>query len=175
MAQKKPKLPKFVGELAKPLDSHVVFPPGEEHYAEYSEKHFAELDRLRLRKIPLLARFLGIKFEHLDLSKTDDLASFYHCLAMNLAILICPGFRPRKPGKTPREIVRWLLMAIEKGKASGMYKSDLDGCTDFLKKHEPELARPLNRTVIQKRARTLRNLVAQDRACLKRAHAKKLH
>lgn len=175
MPRKVSKIPKFTGELAKPIDTRIVFPANKQYWDEYIKKKLDALDKERLRKIPLLAKFLGIKFDHLDLNKWEDLAAFYGCLAMNLAILVCPGFQHKQPSKTPREIVRWLLIAIEKGKAMGVYKSDLDGCVDFLKQHEPELVRPGNRTALQKRARTLRNLVAQDRASLKRAHAKKLH
>jgi hypothetical protein len=175
MARIKPELPKFTGALAKPVSSSVVFPRNQKYWAECQEQSSDELHQQRLKKMPLLATALGIQFDHLDLSKDRDLMAFYGCIAMHLAILVCPGFQEKKRGKVPREIVRWLLVNIEKGKQTGRYRSDLDGCLDFMKDTEPELARPANRVQLQRRAKTLRNLVSQDRASLKRAHRKQLH
>jgi hypothetical protein len=122
-----------------------------------------------------LAKALGIQLDHLDLSKLPHLTAFYECIAMNFAVLVCPGFQEKKHGKYPREIVRWLLVVIEAGKQDGRYRTDLDGCLEFVKTNEQELARPANRAQLLRRAKTLRNLVSQDRASLKRAHREQLH
>jgi hypothetical protein len=175
MARIKPKLPEFTGALAKPVSSSVVFPRDEKYWATCFDEKYDDLQRQRLKKMPLLATALGIKFDHLDLSKDRDLMAFYGCIAMHLAMLVCPGFQEKRRGKVLRETVRWALVEIEKGKQTGRYRTDLDGCLDQLKHLEPELARPANRVQLQRRAKALRNLVSQDRASLKRAHRKQLH
>lgn len=174
MTRKTSKLPKFTGELAAPIETTVVFGANEEYWKKQSDQRSAELHKLRVKKMPALARALGIKFDHLDLNKEADMVSFYGCVAMNLAILVCPGFR-EKERKTSRELVRHALVAIEQAKQLGHIKSDLDGCIAIVRSLEPELAKASNRTRLKQRALTLRNLIAQDRAMLKRAHAKKLH
>jgi hypothetical protein len=173
MPRKASKLPKFTGELAKPVSSDVIVPLDRKHWDEFIRFRSDQIHTARLKKMPLLATCLGISFDHLNLKDGADRAAFFGAIAMNLAILVCPGFKEKSPGKWPREIVRWVLMGIEEGKSIGQCKSDLDGCISFLKQSEPELARPQNRTQLRKRARTLRNLIAADRAELKRAHAKR--
>jgi hypothetical protein len=175
MARIKPKLPKFTGPLAKPVSSNVVHPPGEENWAESIERKYNDLHQQRLKKMPLLATALGIKFDHLDLSKDRDLMAFYGCIAMHLAMLVCPGFQERRPGKYTRTQVRWLRMAIEHGKQLGQIRSDLDGCLGFVKQAEPELAHPGNRAQLLRRAKALRNLLSEDRASVTRAQRKQLH
>jgi hypothetical protein len=175
MARIKPKFPKFTGALAKPVSSSVTFPRNQKYWAECHEQRYDELYQQRMKKMPLLATALGIKFDHLDLSKLPHLTAFYECIAMHLAMLIVPGFQEKRPSKVPREYVRWLLVAIEHGKQTGRYRSDLDGCLEFVKQRDPELARPRNRAQLLKSAKAVRNLVSQDRASLKPAHRKQLH
>jgi hypothetical protein len=175
MPRKKLNLPKFTGALAKPVSSSVVHPRNEKYWAESIDQKYNDLHQQRLKKMPLLATALGIKFDHLDHTKDRDLMAFWGCIAMHLAILICPGFQEKRRGKYPREIVRWALVVIEAGKQEGRYRSDLDGCLHILKANEPELAHAWNREQLQRRAKLLRNLISQDRASLKRAHRKQLH
>jgi hypothetical protein len=168
---------KFEGVLAKPIDTGIIFPLGREDLLpELIDKHTDEVRRQRLAKMPYLAAHLGIQFEHLDLSTDRGALAFYGGIAENLARLLIPGFQQKKSGKWPREIVRALLSRIEYGKAAGTCESDLAGCIDYMKLHEPDLARPGRGTALKKKAKTLRNLVTADRANLKRDHAaKKLH
>jgi hypothetical protein len=167
---------KFAGSLAEPIDTNIVFPLMREGlWPELSERRHAELHRQRVAKMPELAKHLDIKFEHLDLTKHSDLVSLYGCIVENLAVRLIPGFQEKAAGKWPREVAVAILMWIEKGKQAGEYASDLDGCCDYLKKTEPDLARARNRSALEQKAKTVRNLVAKERAELKREHAKKLH
>jgi hypothetical protein len=176
MPRKRTKLPKFTGPLAKPIESALVWPMhDDELFAEYAKAKFVDLHKLRMQKIPLLAAFLGLPFEF-DQNDAAKAVEFYARLATALAILFVPGFREKKYGKMPRPVVRSALIGIEAGKVRGLFNSDLDGCLDFLKNYyEPELARPQNKSRLQRRARTLRNLITRERACLKRAASGKLH
>jgi hypothetical protein len=99
------------------------------------------------------------------------LVSFYGCIVENLAVRLIPGFQEKKRGKWPAEIIVALLVDIEKGKQTGEYDSDLDGCIVYLKSQQPELARPKNRTSLLKSARTLQNGIAAQRAKFIREHA----
>lgn len=110
---------KFAGALAEPIDTGVVFPLGRKDlWQEFSDKHFEELRRQRMAKMPDLARHLGIKFEHLDLSRQADMVSFYGCIAENLARLLVPGFQEKRAGRWPAEIVVRILVEIEKREAT---------------------------------------------------------
>jgi hypothetical protein len=162
----------FTGELARPVASNVIFPEDQKDWAEYSNQRSQQLLEARLKKMPLLAKALRLNFDHLDLKLDAHRVTFYSSIAMQLAILVCPGFQEKRRSKTPPEFVRWLLMRIEKGKTDGQYKSDLDGCLDWLKQTQPELALSRNKTHLNARARTLRNLIAAARAELKRAKGK---
>jgi hypothetical protein len=165
---------KFEGPLATPIDTGIIFPLGRKDlWPEYSDKNFDELCRQRTAKMPYLARHLGIQFEHLDLSSHAGMVSFYGCIVENLAALLIPGFQAKKRGKWPAEIVVRILVAIEKGKQGGEFASDLEGCICVMKLEEPELARPQNKTELVRKAKTLRNRVAKQRAKFKRAHAAK--
>ena len=166
---------KFDGPLATPIDTGFFFPLGlpKDQWQQYIDKHLDELHRRRIAKVPYLARHLGIKFEHLDLSKYPDMVAFYGCIVENIARLLIPGFEENKDGKWPRAIVRRALEEIERGKRLGEYASDLEGCKYMMMLIEPDLARPRNKSQLEQRAKTLRNLVAKQRAGLKRDHAAK--
>lgn len=175
MPRAKRQGPKFTGELARPIDIKIVFPQNKKYWQEFSDKKVAELFKQRKAKIFLLAKFLGIEFEHLDLSKDGDALSFYGCLAMNLAIHFVPGFQEANPGRWPREIVMWALVDCEKRKQQGDVHSDLPVCLDWVKAMDPEMAKNTNRGTSNKRAMQLRNRVSMLRKSLKRQHAKQLH
>jgi hypothetical protein len=168
---------KLTGPLAKPIDTGIIFPlHRKDLWQEFSDKDHDELRRQRIAKMPYLARHLGIQFEHLDLSSHAGMVSFYGCIVENLAALLIPGFQKKKQGKWPAEIVVRTLVYIEKGKQSGEFENDLDGCMWAIKATEPELARAKNRTELVRKAKTLRNRVAKQRAKFKRDHAaKRLH
>ena len=75
---------------------------------------------------------------------------------------LIPGFQEMKPGKWPRELVRALLVEIEKAKQAGTVASDLEGCRAYIRGIEPDLARPSKRSQLTQRARTLANKVARE-------------
>jgi hypothetical protein len=78
---------KFAGPLAKPIDTGLIAPlRRRELWDAWIDKHHAELQRQRLAKMPALAAHLGIKFEHLDLTKYSDVVAFYGCIVENLAV-----------------------------------------------------------------------------------------
>ena len=165
---------KFTGPLAEPIDTDIIVPLNRKDlWKEYSDKRLAELHRLRMAKMPHLARHLGIQFEHLDLTKHADMVSFYGCIAENLAVLLIPGFQEKRAGKWPADMVMQVLVTIEKGKHLGSFSSDLEGCKAVLKQMEPKLASLANRTQLNGSALTLQNRVVALRTKLKRDHAKK--
>jgi hypothetical protein len=167
---------KLTGPLVTRIDTGIILPLGRKDlWQELSDKHCAELRRQRIAKMPYLARHLGIQFEHLDLSSHAGMVSFYGCIAENLAALLIPGFQPKKAGKWPAAVVVGILVVIEKGKQRGEFASDLDGCIWAIKDTEPEMARPKNKGELVRKAKTLRNRIAKQRAEFNRAHAKTLH
>jgi hypothetical protein len=172
---------KLSGPLATPIDTGILGPlarrdlTGEyigqrldEIQLRHAERHPAELHRQRMAKIPDLARHLGIKFEHLDLTKDGDRASFYGSVIETLAALLIPGFQEVRAGKWPREMVVEILFTIENQKNLGKIASDLDGCMMVIEQLEPEKARPKNKSELIRKAKTLRNRVSIQRAELKR-------
>jgi len=160
---------KFEGALAEPIDTGLFMPllvdaPG---WPEY----FTEKDKIlrarRLAKMPELARHLGINLEPFNLSDPANgfgLMMLYAVVAEKLAALVVPGFREKSRGKNAREVVRFTRMAIDAAKALGKTPSDLDACRDILKLETPSLARAGNKSALEKKAKSLRNLVAKDRA-----------
>jgi hypothetical protein len=117
-----------------------------------------------MAKMPDLARHLGVKFEHLNLTKDADRALFYGSIAENLAALLIPGFQETRAGKWPFEMVFQILCVIQDQKRCEIIGSDLEGCIEIIKQIDPELARPQNRSQLEKKARSLRNRVARERA-----------
>ena len=169
MTRAKRKGPVFTGELAKPIDLRTVYTLNRDEWPVIVEQHTAELFRIRKERLVPLAKALGIKFEHLDLTNYADLTAFYGHLAINLAVQFgIPGFQEKKPGKWPRELVHGLVEIIDWAKAEGKAKSDFQVCLDFVKDREPELKRPGQGTAAKKRARTLANLVAAARTRISR-------
>jgi hypothetical protein len=169
---------KFTGPLATPLVSEFLPPMNtdKDQWAEYSDGHYKDLQRQRIAKMAYLALHLDIQFGHLDLKTDAGALAFYGCIAENLAVRLIPGFKERKPGIWPRELVRYVLKGVDRWKEVGRYASDLEACIAYLKMSEPDLARPGRKSSLQKRAKTLRNLVCRERqrqrAALKPVHKK---
>jgi hypothetical protein len=162
MPRKQLDLPKWSGELAKPID----IPGGWSLDKEGVDKGMVELLGARLEKLQLLAKALGVP----SLEKTSDPVVFYAAIAIELACLVCPGFQLKPPSRNlfnRRAAPGWLFW-IELLKRDGRVKSDLEGCMFVLKVVQPELARPHNKSKLRQQALTLRNLISQERASWKR-------
>jgi hypothetical protein len=178
MALKKLNLPKWSGELARPIDirwSLLNPKPPEERWEEVLEA--------RVAKLPALAKALGLPPRPRGAARE----AWYAEIALELAVLVCPGFQEKPPPSKlthPRNI-RWLLAFIDKWKRDGGHvkfdleecaeipklepvKSDLEGCEEILKLEQPELARPHNTTKLRQRARTLANSISRERTSRKR-------
>jgi hypothetical protein len=162
------------GPLATPIDTSAIIPLSRDDlWAEYFERHFADLRRQRMAKMPELARHLGINFEHLDAANPDDMVLLCSCIGLELARLVIPGFQEKPGGLWRRSKDFAILVEIEKLKQRGTITSDFNGCIMYLTKRDPELARPHNETELKQKARTLQNRVAGLRAELKRAVARR--
>jgi hypothetical protein len=163
MARKKLNLPKWSGELARPIDIAGIWgllnpKPPEERWADVREAQVA--------KLPALARALGLQ----PGPREGALEAWYATIVLELAALVCPGFQVKLPSPklfNPTNI-KWFFNFIEKWKGDGRVKSDLEGCTQILKFAEPELAQPHNKTKLRQQARTLANLISLERASRKR-------
>jgi hypothetical protein len=156
---------KLSGPLATPIDTGKIIPlPREDLWAKYFEQHRADLHRQRIEKMPELARHLGINFEHLDLTNSDDVASLYSCIALELATLLIPGFQEKTGGLWRRSKYFIILVEIEKLKYLGTITSDFDGCKMYLTQKDPKLARPHSETELDQKARTLQNRVTAMRS-----------
>src|SRR5260370_41876498 len=90
-------------------------------------------------------------------------------MAEDLASHVVPGFEEKSRGQRPQEIVRLIRNAADFAKGAGKASSDLAVCREILKGEMPDLARPARKSELEKRAKSLRNLVAKDRASAARA------
>jgi hypothetical protein len=161
--RKRPQLT-FNGELAKPIDTGVIIPWDRKYWDEYIAKRQDKLFKLRMAKMPELARQLGIKFDHLDLADFRDLTAFYGHVALNLAVWFgIPGFQHAEP-KWPPELVAAVLEECEKAKQSGTAESDLVVCLGVVQVLYPELCGNRSRDSAKTVARQLRNRVTALRA-----------
>jgi hypothetical protein len=167
MPRKRLNLPKWSGELAKPIDLRSVWSPG----PEVSQKDGELLRQAKEQKMPLLAKALGLPVTK---AVVDDYAlrlHLYREIAFKLATLVCPGFQLKTTARTgnfPRKLVREVLAGIELLKQRRRIKSDFEGCLEFLRYGQPELTQSGNKTRWHQRARTLAKLVAEERASQKR-------
>jgi hypothetical protein len=170
---------KFEGVLAEPIDTGMFMPVrlDDSAWPTYLQAHTMAMISLRLAKMPALARHLGIDVELYNLSDPSNglgLMMLYGRIAQELAGHIIPGFMEKPRGKHPREIVRLIRRAVDAMKEHGKAGSDLEACRNFLKFETPDLGRPGKKSELEKKARSLCNLVAKDRANVRRTE-KPLH
>jgi hypothetical protein len=170
---------KFEGALAEPIDTGMFMPirPDDPAWPQYLQAHAMMMSTQRMAKMPALARHLGIDVDHYNLSDpSNGLGLLMLCgsIAQELAGRVVPGFQEKPRGKNPREVVAFIRMAVDAMKAGGKASSDHEACKSFLKFETPDLARPGNRTELNKRARSLANLIAKDRTTAAKAE-KALH
>jgi hypothetical protein len=170
---------KFEGVLAEPIDTGLFMPllPDDPAWPKYLQAQALMLNSKRLAKMPELARHLDIDVEQFNLSDPANgggLLMLYGIIAEKLASLVVPGFQEKSRGKHPREVVRMIRMAIDSTKENSKFGSDREACLSYLKIEDPELARPHNRTELEKKAESLCNLISEDRADAARAE-KALH
>jgi hypothetical protein len=163
MARKKLNLPKWSGELAKPIDIPSLYGLLN---PKPLEERWLEVVKARVAKLPALARALGLRPGPPETARE----AWYAEIAVELAVLVCPGFQVKPPSSKLLDrgkIGIWFLF-IEKWKRDGSVKSDLEGCTEILKFAHTELKRPRNKAKLRRRARTFANLIAQERTSRKR-------
>jgi hypothetical protein len=161
MARKKRNLPKWSGELARPIDI-----PWSLLDPKPPDKRGPEVVKARIAKLPALAKALGLPSP----PRGAALGAWYAAIALELAVLVCPGFQVKPPSSKLFQrgnIPVWFAF-IDKWKRDRRVKSDLEGCTEMLKLTQPELARPHNKAKLRQRARTLANLIARERTSRKR-------
>jgi len=170
---------KFEGVLAEPID-HGLFMPvrlDDPAWPTYLKALELTMRSLRLAKMPALAEHLDVDNDAIELTVSSTpappnafgLALFYYSIAEKLAALVVPGFQEKSRGKQPREIIRVIRNAVDALKEHGKATSDLEACRNFLKFETPDLARPGKKSELEQKAKSLRNLVAKDRASAARA------
>jgi hypothetical protein len=170
---------KFEGVLAEPIDHELFMPlvPDDPAWPLYLQARAAVMLERRLDKMTALARHLDVDlkpFNLADPANVTGLMMFYAVVATQLASHVVPGFSEQPRGKHPREIIRLTRRAADAAKASGKIVNDLEFCRYVLKAEVPDLARPGRKGELEKRAKSLRNLIAKDRAAADRAE-KVLH
>jgi hypothetical protein len=88
-----------------------------------------------------------------------------------LAAVTVPGFREKKRGKWPRDLLLPLLHAIDEMKERGTFTNDLAACKDYLKRERPELAKRINESELNAEAAQLQNRISNLRSGMKVAQA----
>jgi hypothetical protein len=162
---------KLSGSLAAPIDTGVIVPNPREDLCEqrrapFVERHRAELRRLRMAKIPDLARHLGINFEHLDLTKPDEMTALCVDTALSLAGQLIPGFQEKGAARIWSDASIFnILIDVEQQKQRGEIATDLEGCMLKISELYPETKSRSERT---RKAKTLQNRIAGLRADLLR-------
>jgi hypothetical protein len=139
------------------------------------DERSSEIFRQRKEGLVLVAMQLGLRFERADLQSYEGLARFYCGVAILLAVAMeIPRFQLKKR-KWPPGLINGLRQVIDHGKRvlaeDGKMKSDAEILLPWVQRREPELTR----AEAKKRARTLANLVAGDRARARRKAEKKIH
>ena len=170
---------KFEGVLAEPIDTGLFMPVrlDDPAWPLYLQAKAMVMSSQRMSKIPALADHLGIDVDLYNLNDPSNGAGLMMLLSrvgLELAGQVIPGFAEKSRGKHPREVVRKIREAVDAVKAANNASSDFEACRNFLKFETPDLARPGKRTELDKRARSLQNLIAKDRASAARAE-KALH
>jgi hypothetical protein len=165
---------KFEGALAEPIDTGMFMPVrlDDPAWPTYLQAHAMLMSSLRLAKMPALAQHLGINVEHYGFSDPSNgfgLMMLYGMIAQELASHVVPGFQEKSRGKHPREIIRLIRNGVDFAKLHGKAGSDLEACRNFLKLETPDLGKPGKKSELEQKAKSLRNLVAKDRANAARA------
>jgi hypothetical protein len=163
MARKKLNLPKWSGELARRIDIPSLWGLLN---PKPLEERWAEVPKARIAKLPALAKALGLP----PPPQEAVLEAWYAAIALELAVLVCPGFQVELPSSKlfDRVNITWSFAFIEKWKRDGCVKSDLEGCTKKQKLWQPEMARPQNKEQLRQQARTFANLITVERRSRKR-------
>lgn len=167
MARSK-KAKQWTGVLAAPIDDigsimPLCYPADSPEFEKWVDDNSDRTHRLRLEKMPELARQLGMQVDKFDLTTQDGLMVFYGQLALNLALkLEIPGFMKAKR-KWPREVV---YAALQDGDARRHRRErDPDGtaCLIVVQAFDRNLRRKGQKHAAIRRARTLRNEVIKLR------------
>jgi hypothetical protein len=168
MARSK-KAKQWTGVLAEPIEDDVGtlapkrYPVGSPEAEEWIGRRARHVDRLRIAKIPALARQLGSKFDFTP----DGLTVFLMDLVLRLALkLEIPGFMWPSP-KWPLQLVYWAMLDADVRRARRERDPDLIACLNFVQRWEPELHRNRQKTPAIRRAKTLRNEVFKLRRKIK--------
>jgi hypothetical protein len=161
MSRKKRNLPKWSGELARPIDI-----PWSLLDPKPPDERGPEVVKARMAKLPALAKAFGLPSP----PRGAALEAWYVAIVLELAVLVCPGFQVKPPSSKLFQrgnIPVWFAF-IDKWKRDGLVKSDREGCTEILKKTRPELGQRRNKAKLQQQARTFANLIARERTSRKR-------
>jgi hypothetical protein len=131
MSRKKLNLPRWSGELARPIDIPWSF-----LNPKSLEERWPEVFEARAAKLPALAKALGLPPQ----PREAALEAWYAAIALELAVLVCPGFQVKPPPSKlfHRGNIGWWFTFIDKSKQVGRIKSDFEGCTEILKLAQPE-------------------------------------
>jgi hypothetical protein len=172
---------KFKGVLAEPIDHGLYMPltqllqRDDQVWRPFLRARARIMSDQRRAKMPALAEHLGIDLKIFNLSDPSNgtgLLFLYTAIAENLAGLVVPGFMEKPRGKHSPEIVEYTRLAADLAKTHGKVACDLDFCREIIKIETPDLARPGRKSELEKKAKTLRNLIARDRASAARARLK---
>jgi hypothetical protein len=170
----------FTGSIAKPIDDIEIITPfrrdlalDSPEYQKLFDERWTKLHRLRVQKIPELARQLGLQVDKFDLTTERGLMVFYGQTLMNLAIKArIPGFLEVEP-KWNRSLVMWTLVKCIQAKQRGERNAYLNTCLTIVRGWDPDLARIGRKAAAIRRAKTLHNEVTKLTKRLKREHAEK--
>lgn len=161
------------GSVMQPIDDlSLLLPIGyslnSPEFQKALEDRRNRLFKMRVQKMPELARQLGVKVEAFDLSTTEGLMGFYGSLAVMLAMKFgIPGFLEAAPKWDP-QIVIFAMQAGDTNKQRGIPNPDLTACLGVVRALDPDLARPGSKSRAMQRAKTLRNRVIKMRQRLAR-------
>jgi hypothetical protein len=170
------KAKQWTGVVAEPIDDigslmPKFYPAGSPECQEWIDRQYDRLHQLRIKKLPELARQLGIQVDKFDLTTEQGLMAFYGQLALNLAVKFeIPGFIEIKT-KWPRQIVYWALLDGDARRQRGEPDPDLTSCLFMVQAFDPKLSKKGKKTAAIRRAKTLRNEVSKLRQRLKKRAA----
>jgi hypothetical protein len=160
----------WTGILAEPINGPIMplkYPANSPEFEKWLDAKCLSLHRLRVEKMPELARQLGMQVDKFDLTTHRGLMVFYGQLALNLALkLEIPGYMEAKP-KWPREIVYAAMQDGNARRARGERDPDLTACLFMVRAFDRNLRRNGERPAAIRRAKTLRNEVSKLRGKIK--------
>jgi hypothetical protein len=170
------KAKQWTGVLAEPIDDIAslmpkFYPVGSPECQEWLDRKYDRLHQVRIKKLPELARQLGMQVDKFDLTTEQGLMGFYGQLALNLALkLEIPGFMEIKPA-WDRQIVYWAMLDGDARRQRGEPDPDLTSCLILVRLLDPELCKKGKKAATIRRAKTLRNQVSKLRQGLKKRAA----